>query len=127
MANPSKISTVVREDLVPIEERVKEFSNLLDELESTSDKKKALWKEIYANAITDRNNALLLYNDLCADALLKTINHSLHAPNLAKYIEKMSKANDQLLKLAELIAQAEARDDEINPESIYSALEDEQS
>jgi hypothetical protein len=118
--------TVVQEDLVPLGDRIQQFANLLDELDTLSDKKKALWKEIYANAVTDRNNALILYNSLIGTVMLNDTNHAIHAQNMAKYIEKMSRSNDQLLKLAELIAAAEEKADEINADNIYSALEDEE-
>jgi hypothetical protein len=123
---PSKVSSVVQEDLVPLGDRIQQFANLLDELDTLSDKKKALWKEIYANAVTDRNNALILYNSLIGTVMLNDTNHAIHAQNMAKYIEKMSRSNDQLLKLAELIAAAEEKADEINADNIYSALEDEE-
>jgi hypothetical protein len=126
MSKSSKISTVVQEDLIPLNERIQQFSNLLDELDSLSDKKKALWKEIYANAVTDRNNALILYNSLIATVMLNDTNHAIHAQNMAKYIEKMSRSNDQLLKLAELIAAAEEKSEEINAENIYSAIEEDE-
>lgn len=115
---------VAQNDLEPVEERIKRFSNLLDTLESLSDKKKALWKEIYANAIIDRNHALMCYNDLMMNVIGKqnTAEHAIHAQNLAKYMERMSKANDQLLKLAELIADAEKKDEQINPEEIYRQI-----
>ena len=34
-----------------IEEKVKDFSHLLDQIEGLSDKKKRLWKEKYENAV----------------------------------------------------------------------------
>ena len=43
------------------DEKLAKFSDLLDSLSSIEDKKKALWKEIYENAITDRDNAYMLY------------------------------------------------------------------
>ena len=39
------------------EDKIKEFSDLLSELESTEDKKKLLWKESYQNALEDRESA----------------------------------------------------------------------
>jgi hypothetical protein len=41
---------------------------------------------------------------------------------MAKYIEKMSNANAQLIKLAELIAEAEKQESEIDTENIYNML-----
>jgi len=50
-------------------------------------------------------------------------NHAIHGPNIAKYLERMSRANDQLIKLAELIADAEKENKEIDPEEMYRQLE----
>ena len=123
MAKQSKVSSVVQEDIEPIESRVEKFTNLLRSIENLSEKKIELWCEIYKNAVTDRNNALLLYNSLVGTVVSDNIQHAIHAPSMAKYIEKMSRSNDQLLSLAELIADAEKQSQEINSENIYSALE----
>ena len=45
------------------EKRVEQFSDLLDSLKSTEEKKKLLWKEIYENALVDRENASMLFTD----------------------------------------------------------------
>ena len=45
------------------EEKIKEFSDLLDGLSATEDKKKLLWKESYQNAIEDRESAAILLNE----------------------------------------------------------------
>ena len=44
--------------------KLEKFSDILDELHSTEEKKKLLWKEIYENALTDRENAYNLFTDL---------------------------------------------------------------
>jgi len=36
------------------EKKIKQFSDILDSLTSTEDKKKMLWKEVYENAVNDR-------------------------------------------------------------------------
>ena len=46
------------------EDKINKFSDLLDSLENTEDKKKLLWKEVYENALTDRENAGILLTDL---------------------------------------------------------------
>ena len=53
------------------EEKIKNFSDLLDSLNSTADKKKLLWKESYQNAIDDRDNAHILLTDLLKRISLK--------------------------------------------------------
>lgn len=113
------------DDLVSISSKIANFEKLLDGLESLSEKKKELWKQIYTNAVIDRNNANICYTDLLGRALSSSTDHAIHAPNIAKYISNMSKANDQLIRLAELVAEAEAKVDEIDPEDVFRDLESE--
>ena len=76
--------------------KINRFSDLLDELESTEDKKKYLWKEIYENAINDREKANILFTDLLIDSKGNTANHTIYGP-----------INDQILRLAEIISKEE--------------------
>ena len=46
------------EKLKDKEEKITKFSELLDSLENTEDKKKLLWKEVYENALNDRESAI---------------------------------------------------------------------
>lgn len=124
MANQN-VPLLAQNDLISVSERVVNFAKMLDNMEALSDKKKELWKQIYANALIDRNHALICYNNLQDKALANSTEHAIHAPNISKYIACMSRANDQLIKLAELIAEAEVAETSINSEDIYSALEDE--
>ena len=105
-----------------VEERVKDFSGLLKQIESMSDKKRKLWIEIYENAISDRQNSYAMFSRLVKIVENKSSEHAVHGKTIATYIERMSKANDQLIKLAELIAKAERSDDEIDPEDMYSRM-----
>ena len=41
---------------------------------------------------------------------------------MAKYIERMSKSNDQILKLAELIAKEEEKSEAISTDDIFSQI-----
>ena len=54
----------ITEKLEELDSKSKEFSSLLDSIESTDDKKKLLWREIYGNAITDRMNAYMLFTGI---------------------------------------------------------------
>lgn len=86
--------------------KIKAFGELLDSLKVT-DKKKELWKEIYSHAIQDRSYALQMYVNCSNIVIGDPTQHAIHGPNIAKYLERMSRSNDQLLKLAELVAAAE--------------------
>lgn len=103
-------------------EKLKDFSNLLDTLDNLEDKKKALWIEIYQNAITDRDNAYTMFMHLHKLVIDDGTQHAIHGPNIAKYLERMSRANDQLIKLAELIANETSKQDTINPDEIFKKI-----
>ncbi len=105
-----------------IKDRIKDFSCLLNQIESINDKKKQLWKEIYENAICDRQNAYIMFTKLVMIVQDKSTEHAVHGRTISSYIERMSKANDQLIKLAELVARAEAAADTINPEDLFDKI-----
>ena len=79
------------------EEKVKEFSDLLDTISSMDDKRKALWKEVYNNALTDRENAYALYISAYTTFVGGQGEHINVGPVMVKYLERMSKANEQIL------------------------------
>jgi hypothetical protein len=104
--------------------KIDKFSDILDALESTEDKKKLLWKEIYENALTDRENAHALFTDLMTQSQGNSANHAMFGQIMSKYLERMSKSNDQILRLAELIAKAEQDQATINPDDIFSKIKE---
>lgn len=104
-----------------VRDKVKDFSDLLDQIESLNDKKRKLWKEIYENAITDRQHSYAMFLELSGIVRGKSTEHAVHGRTIATYIERMSKANDQLIKLAELIAKAD-RPVEVTPDDMFSMI-----
>lgn len=107
-----------------LEKKAKDFSDLLDQIDGVSDKKKKLWREIYENAIADRQNAYFLFSSLVKIVENDSTEHAVHGKTLSAYIEKMSKANDQLIRLAELVAKAEHVNNEINPDELFKRIEE---
>lgn len=105
-------------------EKLKTFDQLLETLASTEDKIKSLWRQIYENAVTDRINAYLIWVELYSHVKDKPMEHAIHGQNLSKYIERMSKANDQLIKLAELVGDAPKKDaaEEISEDALYDMM-----
>jgi hypothetical protein len=70
----------------------------------------------------------LVFADLYVTVHSKPAEHAIHGQTLSKYMEKMSKATDQLLKLAELVAAAEEKvprelDERMADEDIYSSIQ----
>lgn len=105
-----------------LEQRINDFDDLLGTIEGLDDQKKKLWREIYENAIVDRQNSYLMFTKLVRISADKTAEHAVHAKSMATYIAGMSKANDQLIKLAEMIAKSQNRDEDIDPEDIYKKI-----
>lgn len=105
------------------EKKINKFSDLLESIESLEDKKRFLWKEIYENAINDRECAAFLFADLFKE-LSGSAQHAVAGAIATKYLERMSKSNDQILKLAELISKAEEENSKINAEDIYNTIMD---
>ena len=102
----SKVDKLI-EKVSEKEEKIKRFSDLLDSLENTEDKKKLLWREIYENALNDRESAGVLFTDLLIQSRGNSANHTMFGPIMSKYLERMAKSNDQILRLAELLGKEE--------------------
>ena len=102
-------------------EKIKEFSDLLDSLHNTEDKKKLLWREAYQNALEDRESANILFTDLMMQSTNNSTNHLQFGTLMSKYLERMSKCNDQILRLAELIAKEEEKDT-ISSDDIFDEI-----
>ena len=55
--------------------------------------------------------------------LPSTADHISVGPTLSKYLERMNKSNDQLIKLADLIAKEEERAEAVDPDDIFSKID----
>ena len=104
------------------EEKIKAFSELLDGLESTEEQKKSLWREIYENAVSDRERASILFTESFKSMGGGTSDHATLGSVMSKYLERMCKSNDQILNLASLIAKAEQTEIKVNPDELFSKI-----
>lgn len=104
------------------EEKIKNFSDLLDNLTSTEDKKKSLWKEIYENAVSDRDRAGALFTEAYKSMGNSAADHSALGTVMTKYLERMCKSNDQILSLAELINKAEQNESRVDPDDLFDKI-----
>ena len=102
------------------EKKIENFNEMLLSIKDLDDKRRILWQEIYNNATTDRENASILFTDTLMQVRGNAANHNILGPVIVKYIERMSKANDQILKLAELIAKEDSRQNDTA--SIYDKI-----
>jgi hypothetical protein len=102
--------------------KIEQFSDILDSIESASEKKKMLWKEIYENAVVDRTNAHILFTDLYSNMGGSAADHATLGQTLTKYLERMSKSNEQLLSLAKQIAESESSALELSEDEIFDRI-----
>jgi len=104
------------------EDAIKNFSDILDNIDSLEDKKKMLWKEIYENSLDDREKAKMLFNDAYLSMTHDIPTHMNIGAIMSKYLERMSKSNDQILKLAELIAREEEKSEALSDDDVFERI-----
>ena len=118
-----KVSSALQE-FDDLKKKVDDFAKVLQKIEHADAKKKILWKEIYENAVMDRQNAHILFVEAYTTMATGTTEHATLGSTLSKYLERMNKANDQMLKLAELITKSENEFNAINSDDLFSQIQD---
>ena len=103
-------------------EKARKLNDLFESLKTADKRKKSLWIEIYENAIEDRENAQILWEDIQSNILDNTINHATYGSQATKYLERMNKSNDQLLRLAEIIEESLKDSENSDMEEIYNKI-----
>ena len=119
----AKDMTKAMDQLETIKQKVDTFSDILDTLNSTEEKKKLLWKEIYENAVVDRENASMLFTDAWKHMQGGTTEHISLGTTMTKYLERMCKSNEQILRLAEMISKAEEKEAHIDSDDLFSQID----
>ena len=105
------------------EEHARLFNTLLLDSTDIEPRLRALWLDIYRHAIEDRTTAnVFLTNMLQTLAQGDPEKHSLHGPQAVKYLERISRANDQLLKLAEQVQSYSKAEGEIDSDDILDSI-----
>jgi hypothetical protein len=101
-----------------------DFEILLDETKSLDNKKRLLWKQIYRNAVEDRASAGTLFNNAYSTMGQAPTDHIAMGATLVKYLEKMSKSNQQLLDLSTLMMKDEENEGSIDADDIFKRIGD---
>lgn len=103
--------------------KIEAFNELLDSIDEIDSKKKILWKEIYDNAVNDRNLADMLFTDSWQRMNgPNALTHEAIGGTMSKYLERMCKSNEQILRLAELIHKAEEKASKIDSDELFSEI-----
>ena len=106
-----------------MDKKLTDFGDLLDSIDKLSEKRKFLWKEIFYGAMQDRSAAQMMFQSaLQTMDTSSSVEHINMSPVLTRYLEKMSKANDQLIKLAELIRPLQEDSNIITTDDIFSKI-----
>jgi hypothetical protein len=116
----SNIEDELSEDIrVQVKSGLQDFTFLLSDLE-LDPRLASLWRLIYSNAMTDRKNAFALWLDLYVKTYNNEDKHFQHGQTLHKYMDIMTKSNQQLLKLAELVDKAREQKEKIDSENLIN-------
>ncbi len=105
--------------------KIEQFNEILENLSGLDNKKKALWLQIYENAVSDRERASILFTEAFKSMGGGTSDHVAIGSILTKYLERMCKSNDQILSLADMITKAEINDSKIDPDDLFSKISEE--
>jgi hypothetical protein len=106
-----------------IEKKLKRFSDLLNEIGESDSKLGSMWLEVYENAHHDRAHANQLFDSVFEEIKLNPANHAVYGAQASKYLERLCKSNEQILKLAELVQKSYDNETQINPDEIFSRIE----
>jgi len=113
------------QDFEKTKKKIADFEAILKKIKHADGKKRILWREIYDNALTDRQNAHILFVEAYTSMTNSAAEHVSLGSTLAKYLERMAKSNEQLLKLADLISKSESDHSAINADDLFSKIQDE--
>ena len=117
-----KVSSALQ-DFEKLEKKIKGFAEVLRDTPHADPKKKILWQEIYENAVLDRQNAHVLFVEAYTSMSQGTTEHAVLGATLSKYLERMNKANDQLIKLAEIMNKSESDSVQIDSDELFSKIQ----
>jgi hypothetical protein len=106
------------------QKKIRDFEKLLLEMDSIDPKKAHLWSEIYNNATNDRVCASALFTQAFIQLGQTAADHVSLGTTLVKYLERMTKSNDQLLTLAQIVAKEIERSNTIDTNDIFAKIEE---
>lgn len=106
-------------------DQIKGFNARIDALLTIDEKTKSMWKEVYENALFDRQNAYRLYADIWNTMQGDPAAHTMNGNQAAKYLERMGRANDQLIHLSEMMTSVEESNSKIDEDELFDQINNE--
>jgi hypothetical protein len=111
---------------IRLDEKVKIFEKILKGINNLDDKKRALWMDIYTNAVVDRQSAYANYTQIVSICADKSSEWAVHGRTVTATLERMQKATEQLIKLAVLVENAQEKnkpgEKELTPDDIFRKI-----
>jgi len=117
--NITKLNDKIQEQL----SQIPDFEELLLNSEDIDQRLKSLWITIYSNVTDDRERVSILYTEIFREVTNNAQGHAIYGPLVTKYLEKMAKCNDQLIKLSELIMAHHNAGAQVNPDELLDNFE----
>jgi|TARA_R110000824_G_scaffold60050_12_gene160920 hypothetical protein len=105
------------------EKKITEFEKILESVTDLDSRKMFLWLEIYNNAKNDRTCASALFTQAYSQLGNTSSEHVTLGSTLVKYLERMNKANEQLLSLASLVTKEIEQQQSIDSDDIFEQIE----
>lgn len=121
--NTKKIEKLL-DDNKQAQVKIESFEKVLQNMEGLDPQKLTLWLEIYNNATADRANASALLSGAFVLLGQTSADHMSLGPTLVKYLERMTKSNDQLLALAQVVAKEVDKQTALDTEDLFTKIED---
>lgn len=117
-----KAIELIEKDKQRHESKIKEFESLLKEELANDDKRTKLFLEIYTNACYDREISSILFTKAFTSMGSDQTDHITLGPILVKYVERMTKSNDQILELAKLFVEKKSQVN-ISKDDIFNEIQ----
>jgi hypothetical protein len=122
-----QFATDVFGENIRLDEKIKLFDKILKDINNLDEKKRALWIDIYTNAIVDRQSAFANYTQIVSICADKSSEWAVHGRTVTATLERMQKATEQLIKLAVLVENAQEKSNspkekDLTPDDIFKKI-----
>jgi len=121
-SNIKKIENLLEKNKAT-EKKLETFEETLRGMTGVEAQKILLWLEIYDNASSDRAIASALFTQGFTMLGQTSGEHISIGPLLVKYLERMTKSNDQLLALSQIIAKEVEKEATMASDDIFEKIE----
>ena len=118
----------IEQKMSEVDKQIDNLSNFekeIQKLKGVEERKKILWQQIYRNAVDDRSGALMLFTEAYSCMGKSATDHVAMGGTLVKYLEKMTKSNQQLIDLSLLMSKDEEQSVNMDPDDLFREIEGE--